>query len=121
LKHGNDDDESELMMRQKPDPAKKKTAAAAGRAAPSAPRSQSKPRSKDRPRASTPKSLFYVATPVQMALVSIEKPAADVPAQSFATFDAARHAAIDSLVEAIEDAERRLLRLRRAARFEDIH
>ena len=107
-------------MRQKRDPAKKKPAATAGRAAASNSRSESKPKSKARPKASTPKTLFYVAAPVQMALVSTEKPAADVPAQSFATFDEARQAAIDSLVEAIEDAERRLVRLRRAGRLEDI-
>ncbi len=57
---------------------------------------------------------YYLVTQALAVEVSNAKPPAGATAIEFATFDDARSAAIECLVEAIEAAESRLLALKRA-------
>lgn len=64
-------------------------------------------------------SAYYVSASVVEFSVSQLKPKAG-EASSFATFEEARSAAIDELVEAIEAAEQQLTRLKRAHSLEQL-
>lgn len=59
---------------------------------------------------------FYVSAPELSVIVSIQKP--EGTASQFATFDEAKEAAIDALIQAIEDAEAQLLALKRAGDYD---
>ena len=56
---------------------------------------------------------YYVVFTELKVSISDQKPAAP-GARRFATFDEARHAALESIVAAIEDAEAQLVELKRA-------
>ena len=95
-------------MREKPNPAKKKPSSVARRTSPASARANAKPK----------KSTFYV-TEASPSILSNEKPK-EGDAAAFATFEDARLAAIDRLLQTIEDAERQLTALKRARQFEHL-
>ncbi len=57
---------------------------------------------------------FYVGMPELSVIISDQKPAGTTAHGPFDGFDAARAAAVDALIEAIERAELRLLAVKRA-------
>ncbi len=91
-------------MPDKPKPSKKKSAKPAAPPAAKANR----------------KSQFYVCAPDCAAVISSQKPKNGAHVKTYADFPAARLAAIDALVAAIETAERQLLAIKRASRFEQL-
>jgi hypothetical protein len=64
-----------------------------------------------------PETVYYLSAPELTVIVSDQKSAGS---RQLATFDAARQAAIDALLDAIEDAETRLLALKRAKTFAEL-
>jgi hypothetical protein len=92
-------------MAQKPNPAGRKTKKSA-RPVPAAARAKSSPRQL--------KSAFYVTSSEMRLEVADTPPTGVKNPRQFATFDEAKSAAIDALVEAIERAERQLVVVKRA-------
>jgi hypothetical protein len=107
-------------MPEKPKATKKKSPATASRPAKAAPPAKPNSRSKvAAPKSPQRKAAFYVS-PSRAATVSNEKPANSLDGREFPSFAEARRAAIDELVAAIEAAERQLLSLKRATRYEEL-
>jgi len=69
-------------------------------------------------KSSLAKGAYFVSDVNLSALVSNQKPRGAALTRSFATFDEAKSAAVDSLLQAIEEAERQLLVLKRATSYE---
>jgi hypothetical protein len=67
-----------------------------------------------------PKAVFYVSNPPAMVTITNQKPSDATPAKQFTAFDAAKSAAIDALIAAIENAEQELLALKRAASYDQL-
>jgi hypothetical protein len=63
---------------------------------------------------------FYVTAPQLKTSISDQKPAGEAGAARFATFDEAKRAAIDALVQAIEEAEAQLEALKRSAGYDEL-
>jgi hypothetical protein len=61
--------------------------------------------------------VFYLNCPELTALLTDKPPQGQKGARQFATFDEAKSAAIDALVEAIEQGERQLSALKQASDF----
>ena len=68
--------------------------------------------------AAAPKG-YFVAASGSLVVISDRKPRSGEP-ERFDTFEEARQAAIDSLVAAIEEAERRLAALKRARDYDEL-
>ncbi len=100
-------------MPEKPTAPKKKAKTSAPKRAPKA--ASSGPKTKAAKRDTT----YYVTPPEFTVIVSELKPTGSPDARQFASFEGARRAAIDVLVQAIEDAEAKLLTLRRASDYDE--
>lgn len=100
-------------MPEKPNAPKKKAKSPAPKRAPKA--ASSGPKTKAAKRETT----YYVTSPEFTVIVSEFKPVNSGDARQYASFEGARRAAIDALVQAIEDAEAKLLTLRRAGDYEE--
>jgi hypothetical protein len=83
-----------------------------------APRARSAP-ARAKTKASVGKSIYYVTEPGLAVVVSNQKPKVPGRVRQCATFEEARSAAVDGLVQAIEGAERQLLALKRAASYQE--
>jgi hypothetical protein len=71
-------------------------------------------------KASGRKSTYYVTEPGLVVLVSDQKPKGAGRVRQCARFEEAKSAAVDGLVQAIEDAERQLVALKRAASYKEL-
>jgi hypothetical protein len=98
-------------MAEKRKPHKKKSKTSATRPAPRVASAKVKAAKNER--------AFYVSAPQLKTSISDQKPAGEVGAARFATFDEAKRAAIDALVQAIEEAEARLEALKRSAGYDE--
>jgi hypothetical protein len=92
-------------MPEKPNSPKRKTSKPAPRA-PATPRTKSSP-----PR---PAPVFYLTLPEMSVSITETSPRGSAGVRQFATFDEAKSAAIEGLIEAIERAERQLVALKHA-------
>ena len=71
------------------------------------------------PKATAQKPTFYVTASTVGILVD-RQPSGTDKTRKFATFDAARSAALDALIATIERAEHDLTQLKRAGSYEDL-
>jgi hypothetical protein len=90
----------------------KKTSRPAARAASAPARAKTK--------ASGSKTAYYVTEAASAVVVSDQKPKNAAQVRQYASFDEAKSAAVDGLVQAIEDAERQLVALKRAASYKEL-
>ena len=99
-------------MPEKPNAPKKKAKTSAPKRATKA--AVSIPKSKAAAKGET---TYYVTAPQFTVIVSESKPANSDDSRQYASFEGARRAAVDVLVQAIEEAESRLLTLRRTSSY----
>jgi hypothetical protein len=83
-----------------------------------APRAAATARTKSSP--PQPAPVFYVTLPELSVFIAETSPRGAAGARQFASFDEAKSAAIEGLIEAIERAERQLVALKNAKRCEEL-